>query len=171
MNIYFKNNYTRTKEIFKEIYQYYFFKRKIEIVFYTVMAVFLVLNLYLIYVGGFGYYNLILFILLLFFPLLSITSYHRSVNISYKRDIEISGDEIEVETIVTEDYIQNTNSTGAVNKLKYSDIRYAVQTKSLILLFSKAGLFYIFPKDSFVIGTKEEFITFLKELNIKIKGK
>ena len=77
--------------------------------------------------------------------------------------------EISVETIVTNEYIQNTASTGAVNKLEYDKIRNSVQTKNLILLRSKANLIYIFRKDTFTKGNKEDFISFLNGKGVKIK--
>ena len=77
--------------------------------------------------------------------------------------------EIFVETIVTNEYIQNTASTGAVNKLEYNKIRNSVQTKNLILLRSKANLIYIFRKDTFTKGDKESFIRFLNNKGVKIK--
>ncbi len=85
------------------------------------------------------------------------------------RDSEVHGKEISVETIVTNEYIQNTASTGAVNKLEYDKIRNSVQTKNLILLQSKANLIYIFRKDSFTKGDIESFIRFLNGKGVKIK--
>lgn len=95
--------------------------------------------------------------------------YFRQVNAVVKRDEEVHGNEIAVETIVTEEYIQSTAATGAVNKLGYDKIRYAVQTKNLILLRSKANLIYIFRKDTFTKGTLDDFVTFLKAKGIKVK--
>ena len=86
-----------------------------------------------------------------------------------KRDSEVHGKEISVETIVTNECIQNTASTGAVNKLEYDKIRSAVKTKNLILLRSKANLIYIFRKDTFSKGTTDEFIAFLTSKGIKVK--
>ena len=86
-----------------------------------------------------------------------------------KRDSEFHGKEISIETIVTNEYIQNTASTGAVNKLEYDKIKNVAQTKNLILLRSKANLIYIFRKDTFAKGNKEDFADFLRSKGIKIK--
>ena len=85
-----------------------------------------------------------------------------------KRDIEVHGKEISVETIVTDDFIQNKASTGAVNKLELNRIKNAAQTKNLILLRSKANLIFIFRKDTFTKGSKDDFIAFLKTKGIKV---
>ena len=86
-----------------------------------------------------------------------------------KRDNEVHGKEISVETVITNEYIQNTATTGTVNSVGYDKIRNAVQTKNLILLRSKANLIYIFRKDTFMKGTKDEFIAFLGTKGIKVK--
>ena len=44
-------------------------------------------------------------------------------------------------------------------------------TKNLILLHSKAKLIYIFRKDTFTKGTKNDFIAFLKDKGVKINRK
>ena len=109
------------------------------------------------------------FIFVPLFLLFQLYCYFRQVNTMVKRDSEVHGKEISVETIVTNEYIQNTASTGAVNKLEYDKIRSAVKTKNLILLRSKANLIYIFRKDTFSKGTKDEFIAFLASKGIKVK--
>jgi hypothetical protein len=55
--------------------------------------------------------------------------------------------------------------------MTFDKIKGAVQTKNLILLRTKANMIWIFRKDSFSVGSKEEFISFLKNKGIKVKGK
>ena len=105
------------------------------------------------------------------FWVLQLVLYFRQVNLLIKRDHELHGKDIEVEVIVTDTFIQNTASTGSVNKIEYEKIKGAVQTKNLIILRSKANLLYIFRKDTFEVGTKDDFIVFLKAKGIKVKGK
>lgn len=167
MEILFENNYTRNKELAKEIYSYYYFKRKGLVFLYVIFAFCLVFNVILgtIYDGG----NLDIVNFLLFFYVFQFLCYRYQVNTMCKRDMECHGKEIYVETVVTDSFIQNTASTGSVNKLDYCNVRNAVQTKNLILLRSKANLIYIFRKDTFTKGTPDEFISFLKSKGIKVK--
>ena len=169
MEILFKNSYTRNKELAKEIYRFYYFQRKLLVVIYILFALSFLANIVSVALGE--YYNIWVFVFVPLFVALQFYCYFRQVNTMVKRDNELHGKEIEVETIVTDTFIQNTASTGAVNQIEYDKIRNAVQTKNMILLRSKANLIYIFRKDTFEIGTKEEFISFLKAKEITVKGK
>ena len=109
-------------------------------------------------------------IVLIFTPLLvlyRICCYFHQVNTMVKREREIHGEQLEVQILVTGDDIQNTASNGAVNRLEYGNIRTAVRTKKLILLLTKANLIYIFRKNTFTLGTEDEFIGFLRKKGIK----
>lgn len=167
MEILFENSYVRNKELAKEVYRYYYFQRKWLVVCYALMAISFLVNLF---IGIFEKTtNVAVLIVVPLYLVIPIFCYFNQVNAMVKRDKEVHGKEISVETIVTEDFIQNTASTGSVNKLDYINVRNAAQTKNLILLRSKANLIYIFRKDTFTKGSKDEFIAFLKGKGIKIK--
>ena len=169
MEILFKNSYTRNKELAKEIYRFYYFQRKWLVVIYILFALSFLSNIVLAAVGE--SYNIGVLIFVPLFVVLQFYCYFYQVNTMLKRDDEVHGKEIEVKTIVTDNFIQNTASTGSVNQIEYDKIRNAIQTKNMILLRSKANLIYIFRKDTFEIKTKEEFISFLKAKGIKVKGR
>jgi hypothetical protein len=166
MEILFANSYVRNKELAREIYRHYYFHRKLYIVLDILVMLSFLANLIITILQGAIYWTGIILPLLFF--LLQFYGYFSQVNLMVKRDAEVCGNEISVETVVTDAFIQNTASTGAVNRLEFDKIRSAAQTKNLILLRSKANLIYIFRKDTFTIGTKEEFIAFLKEKGIKV---
>jgi len=167
MEIFFENSYVRNKELAKEIYRYYYFQRKWLVVCYALLLLSFLSNIFIsIFEKTYNWGVFIFVPLFLFFQLYC---YFRQVNTMVKRDSEVHGKEISVETIVTNEYIQNIASTGAVNKLEYDKIRNSVQTKNLILLRSKANLIYIFRKDTFTKGDKESFIRFLNDKGVKIK--
>lgn len=167
MEILFENSYVRNKELAKEIYRYYYFQRKWLVVCYALLLLSFLGN---ILISIFEKtYNWCVFIFVPLFFVFQFYCYFRQVNTMVKRDNEVHGKEISVETIVTSEYVHNTASTGAVNKLEYDKIRNAVQTKNLILLRSKANLIYIFRNDTFTKGNKEDFICFLNAKGVKIK--
>lgn len=167
MEILFENTYTRNKALAKEIYRYFYFQRKILIVLYVLLGLSFLANIaQLIFSDT---YNLGVLVCVPFFFCFQAVSYFRQVATLVKRDIEVHGKEITVDTVVTDTYIQNNASTGSVNKVEYHNIRYAVQTKNCILLQSKANQIYIFHKDTFTVGSKEAFLQFLRSKNIKIK--
>lgn len=167
MEVLFKNRYVSNKEVVKEIYRYYNFQRKRIIAFDILFALSFLVNIILLICGqAFNWSSIIIAPLFFFFQFYV---FFRQVNIIAKRDKEICEKEIEVEMTATEEFIQTASSTGSVYKLEYSNIRSVVQTKNLILLFSKANLVYIFKKNGFTEGTKEEFIEFLRSKGIKVK--
>lgn len=169
MDILFENSYIRNKKLAKEIYRYYYFKRKIYIFSYVMLGFFFTKNLLsAIFLNS---YSLIVFIVAPLCALVPVYCYICQVNAMIQRDNEIHGKEIEVNTVVTDEFIQSTSSTGGVSKVEFDKIKTAIQTKNLILLHSKANLIYIFAKDAFNIGGKEEFVTFLKTKGIKVIGK
>ena len=167
MEILFKNSYVRNKELAKEIYRYYYFQRKWLVACYVLLLLCFLGNILISIFERTYNWGVLVFIPLFF--LFQFYCYFRQVNTMIKRDSEVHGKEISVETIVTNDYIQNTASTGAVNKLEYDKIRKVAQTKNLILLHSKANLIYIFRKDTFTQGNKEDFACFLRRKGVKIK--
>ena len=167
MEVLFENSYVRNKQLAKEIYRYLYFQRVWLIISYSLLLLSFLANILLwIFEGTYSLFVLI-FVPLLFS--LRFYSYFRSVQMMEKRDCEIHGKEITVETIVTSEYIQNTVSTGSVNKLEIGKIKKAVQTKNQILLITEAKLLYICPKDKFTKGNAEDFIKFLKDKGIKVK--
>lgn len=167
MEILFENSYVRNKQLAKEIYRYYYFQRKWLVACYVLFSLSFLENILIAVFEKTYIWSVLIFVPLFF--LFQFYCYFRQVNTLVKRDSEVHGKEIAVETIVTNKFIQNTASTGAVNKLEYDKIRNVVQTKNLILLRSKANLIYIFRKDTFTKGNKEEFIVFLRGKGFKIK--
>ena len=164
MDILFENNYTRTLEITKELYRYWYFKRPVLVIFDILFILFLVFNIakYLMYHYS---YNLIV---LIYVPLLQFYLYHRAAKTVIKRDNEINnGAAMDIKTIATEQFIQSTSSTGSVNKIPYFKIKKVIQTKNLILLCSEAKFIYIFPKTTFTKGTSDEFVVFLRQKGLK----
>ena len=167
MEVLFENSYTRDEKLIKEIYRYEYFRRKLLIIFDIAMILCLLSNVLILIVEKHCDWGV--FILAPLYFLYKFFCYWRQVRMILKRDQEVHGKEISVETIVTNEYIQNTASTGAVNQLSYENIRNVVQTKNLIYLRSEANLVYIFRKDAFTKGNAEDFIKFLKDKGIKVK--
>ena len=77
--------------------------------------------------------------------------------------------QILIKTTVTDECVCITAPDGASGKLEYCNVNKAIQTKNLIILETKAKLFYVFAKDGFTKGSKEDFVAFLQSKGIKIK--
>lgn len=169
MDILFENSFIRTKELLKEIYRYFYFKRPINIIFEVILG--------LLFLGSiifkiiYPYYNNVALIAAPIFIFWQFYFYFKSVNTMVKRDNEINGgNPIRIDTVVTDEFIQTTSSMGTVSKTPYSNMRYAVQTKNCIILRSKANLLYVFGKDTFSKGTPDEFLSFLRQKGFKINN-
>ncbi len=167
METLFENKHVRTKEVLKEFYRHYFFGRTVTIICYGILLVVLLLNIILALLGR-GYSVWVMVFVPLFIGL-QIFNYYRALNIAAKRDKEVGGGEISVETLVFDDHIQSTSSNGAVNKLGYGSIKSVTATKNLIFITSEARMIYILRKDGFTKGTYEAFMGFLINKGIKVK--
>ncbi len=168
MDILFENKFIRDKQMAKEVYFHYFFKRPSYIVADILLALLFVLNLVTAIISKEAN-----FFLLVITPLIYVMQYllyDQTVKMLLKRDKELYGDNpVEIRCEVTEESIKNYSSSGDINELSYSNIKYVAQTKNYILVASKASLIYILKKDGFTYGTATEFIKFLSSKNIKIK--
>ena len=169
MDILFENSHVRNREVAKEIYGYYYFRRRINIFAYLLLGLGFIANLLDLIV--YGSCDVTIFILIPFVALLPVFCYISQVRAMVNRDKELCGKEIEVRLVVTESAMEYSASTGALCKVGLDRIRSAVQTKNLILLRSRSNILYIFRKDGFTVGRKEDFIAFLKGRGIKVRGK
>ena len=169
MDVLFKNTHTRNKETAKEIYGYYFFKRAIYVFLYVIWGLALLFNIYsAIFEES---YSILIFVCAPFVFLYPVFLYARCVNTMLSRDRELGGGYLTCETTVTDEALEMKNSLGADVTVDIGRMKSAIQTKNLILLVSDAKLIYIFDKRCFTVGTSDEFIRFLKNKGIKVKGK
>ena len=160
MEILFKNSYTRTKDVAKEFYRYMLFGRASCIVLHVALVVLFLEGILYIALGhleGIGLVTLVLALIAL-----RIYAYFNAVKMMLKRDVESSGKEVDIELTVTDDHIFTVSSLKDETRLEYGSIKKVYQTKNLIHVRTKASLVYIFVKDSFTVGSKDDFIVFLK---------
>ena len=166
METLFENVCVRNREVTKEIYNYYFFRRNWTVVAYIILGLVLAANLGVLCLEGEPYSRgLLIFIPLVF--IFQISRYFNAVKTTVMRYEET--DQTLITTTVTDEFIQMASQNGASGKLEYGNVNKAIQTKNLIILETKAKLFYVFAKDGFTKGTSEEFIAFLRCKGIKVK--
>ena len=166
MNTYFKNQFIRTKEIHKEIFIHSFFKRPVMLVIYGLFVFILFLNIpSIISSGSFSLTNIngftTLFAAVLFAA--TIVRYFRMTDISYKRDLENNnGEQIEAIITLTDDGIDicRANSESR-NHIQYRSVRKVITTRNSFLLITETEQYIVIKKDSFVVGTSDEFFTYI----------
>ena len=168
MEILFENVHVRDKQTYKEIFTRTILRRPFFIVLDIIMAfelLFIIVNCLID--RYFDIKIIFLYVLYLFFR---IFPYFNSIRISLKRDEELSrGNPMHLITTVTEDTVTLTNGQGNVSQFPLSAVKVATQTKSFILLKTKAKYLLIFKKDGFTKGSYADFWHFLQYKGIPVK--
>ena len=167
METLFESVYVRDEKVAKETFRYFYFQRKVLIACYVVMASSFLVAIPLAISGSSNVWPVFIFVPLFF--AIVIYRYIQAVRMSVKRDRELFGEDVTIRSVATDTYVQNLTPDGGNAKAEYRNIRSAVQTKNLILLFTQANLIYIFKKDSFTKGTAEDFIRHLRNRGLQIK--
>lgn len=166
MDIIFENSYARNREVLKETNRYLLFCRPVFIILDILMALLLLMSVFnSLYFWRFDFRLLLYFCVYIF---IRIFPYFNSIRITLKRDAEaLGGSPVKIHTEVTDTSIILTASTGSKNEFQLTSIKKVVQTKNLILLRTKANLLLTFRKDSFTVGSSEEFLSFLADKGIQ----
>ena len=167
MEVLFENKYIRSKELNKEIYRYIYFFRKPLLVWDIVLLLLLILDVVMTVIGR-ELNSSVLIVAPLFF-IYQITGYFRTIKLSEKRDRELHREDEEICLSVCDQCIWFEAPKGNNIKMEYSNVKEVIITKNLIMLSTEAKLLYIFRKDSFTIGTSEDFLIFLRRKGFYIK--
>lgn len=172
MDIIFENTLVRNKATAKRLYRYMFFRQPAMVIINLICFLCFLINLALvIWTPSTNWAVLVLV------PVYFVFQYYRyasTASMMLKRDRETFGGEITLNIQVTDTHLQQAvenNENSAVSKVELTNIKKAVFTKHLILIYTKAKLIYVLSKDAFQIGDAEGFYAFLQSKNIKVKGK
>lgn len=167
MDTLFVNRHTRNRALAKELYGYYYFRRPLSLVTWSVLLLCLAANVTFGVLGNkiSGMVSVALAACLL----LRFYSYYYMVNTMVKRDLELYEKEVEVETVVREDGTEVTTSFGETIALRYHTVKTVFQTKNYIFLRTKSNLIHIISRNGFTIGTSEDFLRFLKDKGLRVK--
>lgn len=167
----FENTYPRTREVMQEVLRYIYFQSRKALAVWILDTVLIVLTLALVCWTRQWTLMHALVLGLLIGRLLSFCySYWRGVRLMLARDREQYGEApVEVRTALTQTGIGILPLAGEDVKIAYENIKYAAQTRHLILIFTKAKLFHMLHKDGFTKGTAEECVAFLREKGVKVR--
>ena len=168
MEILFENTYVRDKALSKEICGYQWFHLNF---YWPIAAIVCISWISNVVSAALGYpYDAVAFVLAPLWLLWAPLCYVLQVRTMLKRDQECFDGEILVRMTVAEEWIE-VQTNGNTIRAELCRMKRAYQTKHLILVRSEARLFYILRKDSFSLGSREEFIAFLMKKGIRVKGK
>lgn len=167
MKNYFVNTYVRDKKRMEDLLRWCNYGRKRQLVIRIIWTVYFVLcGVYSIFSEKYTTALAILvFVALL--ELLVFIGYKKAVKLRLQRDAECNqGQPVELTIIVREDTIRIEDATGQGNDMPLSQMKWAVQTKKMVIICTKAKLLYALPNDTFTQGSAEELITYLRAKGI-----
>lgn len=170
MDVLFENRLIRNKDVFKAFYQYLYFKKPFPIVMFCICGIIVTRYLLRLLFLQYFVFDILVIYPIVYIPLLLI-AYSVAVNTSVKRDIEQFGTSaLLITTSFKNDSLCCTYGEVQTAPVMLDQIKKVVTTKKLILIFSKAKLCYILDKDNFTIGKLNDFIDFLRNKGLKVKG-
>ncbi len=168
----FENEYVRNEQTAKEVYRYWYFKKPLMIVVYSVLAVY-ALSCIFGFIVDFdsAKETMPIFAMIVFVTVFMFISYRSQVKAMVQRDKEMSrGEELCCKISVRDDEI-TLSALESRTPISMSNVKGAFLTKNYIVIITKARLMFILKKDSFTLGDSDGFIAFLGEKGINVKGK
>ncbi|MBR3845796.1 MAG: YcxB family protein [Clostridia bacterium] len=166
----FKNRFVRDENSIKEMYRNVFFsltRLRPLIIFAAIISLFLLLSH--IFKDSFGKPTPIYICIFVLIGLVAgtVINYRRSVKISVQREKELdSNGHIAQELSVFDDRI-TLQARGNTLSIQFENIKCFIITNNYIYVVSKGQIWYDLKKDSFTLGSAEEFIEFLRSKGIK----
>jgi len=148
------------------IYSYIYFWRPARIVL-NILLILYVAILALIVSNGILFFVAVMVIYYLWMYFL----YRRDIKRSVLARKELYGDQYDAEsTVIFTDEMGRSAADGREGiMIRYDTIKRVLSLKKHILIHSKAGNVFLFRKDSFTVGTAEEFLAFLKSKGVKVR--
>ena len=167
METLFENKYVRTEEIMKEVYQYFYFKRPLYRIIDVIIGLIFVANI-VVWLSGRNL-NFVILVVVPLFILIRFLIYRGAVDMLMKQDKDMyKGKPVRVQNYVTEQGIKTVIFKG-INNLAYHNVKQAIKTRHLVIICAKNDAMYVFEQNSFIKGSAEEFVKFLKEKGIKVR--
>ena len=171
METLFENTYKRTREVVTETMRYMYFQKPWSIVYWAVlvgMTVFM--TALIVWARYFSWMGAMYYALAAYITLRNLYRFRKSIRLQIARDREQYGEEpVAVDTFFSQSGIGIHPQAGKPVEIAYENIKYAAQTKQLIIFFTQAKLYHTVHKDGFTKGSAAECLAFLKEKGIKIR--
>lgn len=167
----FENQYTCTKEYYKEYYRYTYFRKPIIVIINIILSISFVIGILsimfpniIVLDNNMAEANIATALIALCFQ---IYVFVRNKNLAYDRDLEKNkGNPIEVKILIMDDNIHIfANSNKDIN-IEFTNIEKVIKAKNYYILVTKAKLYIALKKDGFVNGTTIQFEKFLNKKNL-----
>ena len=167
----FENTYKRTREVAKETMRYLYFRRPWAVIYWSLMAALTALMLAIVvWARYFSWMSALYFALVIWVTARNLYNYRKSIRLIIARDREQYGEEpVAVNTFFSQTGVGILPQSGEPAEIAYENIKYAAQTKHLIIFFTKAKLYHMVHKDGFTKGNAAECLAFFREKGVKIR--
>ena len=164
MEFEFENEYVWDHKTVQEIYWHLFFGEPLLIVGYALLALCFIGGLLMCAAGEDMLYVVILVPVVF---LIQFYRYRSSVSVTRKREEEICGGQpVNVRMGINGRAVSSQSNDRTPTTIPLSKIKKAVLTKHTITLITDGRQLCVFRKDSFTVGTPEQFVVFLQEHHI-----
>ena len=172
MQPYFENHYVRNEAFFSELYSYMLFRRPVRIVAYSLLLLIFIIDLLAMIFSRMIWSFETSFFFALFIPLLfimQIVRFNQSKKMRYQQDLEQNhGVPIESIVMLTENgvyfYKRDSKEPIFIDRCWITGV---IETRNYYFLITRAKLHCGFRKDSFVRGTPDGFLQFLRATGLK----
>ena len=165
---FFAAGHIRTEAAFREACLCCYLKHPINKAIHAASIVIAAALLALQIVYGADFYNVVALIAIVFSWVLNAYRIWKSGKIAVERDRESYGDvPVKIKYWIGAEQICVETSYGVSEEFALANVKYAHETKAIIVLVTKAKQIMLLDKPSFSKGTSEGFMEFLKRKNIK----
>lgn len=157
----FKNSFVIDKQMYKELYRN-LFKTPVFLVVYVVEAIQILASFSVSVRSG-----MTTLLAIISFGLLCVFVYLLNIKANLKRDKERANGQTLVSNLFVYDNRIELEMLGNKDILYFQNIKHASKSKNYIFVQTQANIVYTFKKDSFTLGSSDEFVDFLKSKGIK----
>ncbi len=167
----FECKYTRTEKIMQEFFGYSLFLKTSSMIINILLALFFIWGIIQLIVSPLPFNEKITFIAAIvvsaFALLFKIFVCFHNAKKFIRRDMEVNNCVMkDIDLKVYDDQICQATQSSNVD-LDFNKIKKVIQTKNLILLMTYTELCLVFEKNSFTIGTSDEFLEFIRSKGFK----
>lgn len=172
----FVNQFPRTFDVEKELYQYIHITSPSSLVCFITLALVIVVNLGVCLIFGLLYANLAVFAMAIIVLLFMVVRYYTAIQAAKKRYAEQTNNHGEItvtETITDEELISESTAREEPLEVPLSDLKKMFVTKNYYMIITAEKMIYAFKKGAFTLGSEEEFTAFMTQQieHNKRKGK
>lgn len=163
----FISTYVRNKERIKDLFRWYVYGRRWVIAVHSVLGAALILNSVCAIFDRSISMLITNVILLAVVELLRLRNYQTAVKLTLQRDLESNqGQPVQLTVTVRDDIIHVEDASGQGHDVPLSQMKWAVKTKKMVVIRTKAKVLFQLPNDTFTQGTPEGLIAYLRAKGI-----